>query len=223
MIEFNLQDTEYLVPGPAGLIQCMARGGAIDNQKAGTPIAIICHPHPLFEGSMNNKIVTTLARVFRDQGIRQLRFNFRGVGKSEGQHADMQGESEDLAFLMDLLSRQQVGQRFILAGFSFGSGVASIVAQQRSDIDHLLLVAPPNAKYGSAYAIQYPCPVSIYQGSDDEVVESKLVKSWVSRIETDSQLHWFDGVGHFFHGKLIDLSDAVRADLTERGIFSVAS
>lgn len=219
MIEFNIQDTEYLIPGPAGLIQCKARAGVTDKLKDGAPIAIVCHPHPLFEGTMDNKIVTTLARVFRDQGISQLRFNFRGVGKSQGLHADMLGESEDLNFLMDSLVKQVPGQKFILAGFSFGSGVASIVAQKRTDIEHLLLVAPPNSKYGAAYVTNYPCPVSIYQGGDDDVVEPKLVRSWASRIETDSKLHWFDGVGHFFHGKLLDLSKAVQAELIEREVF----
>ena len=219
MIDFNPQDTEYLISGPVGLIQCKARAGAAEKQRDGSPIAIICHPHPLFEGTMDNKVVTTLARVFRDQGINQLRFNFRGVGKSEGDHADMQGESEDLVFLMNSLAEERSGQKFVLAGFSFGSGVASLASQNRSDIVHLVLVAPPNSKYSSAYFTDYPCPVSIYQGSDDDVVEPKLVKSWVSRIRSPSKLHWFEGVGHFFHGKLLELSVAVKDELIERKIF----
>lgn len=218
MIEFNIQDTEYLLPGPAGVIQCKARAGRLEKQKPEAPIAIICHPHPLFEGTMDNKVVTTLARVFRDEGISQLRFNFRGVGKSEGEHADMQGEADDLEYLMDALAKERKGQKFILGGFSFGSGVASIVAQRRADIEHLILVAPPNGKYGNAYVTHYPCPVSVYQGSDDDVVEPKLVKSWASRITSPSELHWFEGVGHFFHGKLLDLSTAVRSELLERGL-----
>ena len=219
MIEFNTQDTEYLIPGPAGLLQCKARAGVADKSKDGAPIVILCHPHPLFEGTMDNKVITTLARVFRDHGISQLRFNFRGVGKSQGQHADMLGESEDLIFLMDLLAEKLPGQKFVLAGFSFGSGVASLAAQKRTDIERLLLVAPPNSKYGSAYLTDYPCPVSIYQGGEDDVVEPKLVRSWASRIQTESKLYWFDGVGHFFHGKLLDLSKAVQAELIEREVF----
>ena len=219
MIEFNIDETEYLVPGPAGLIQCKARAGATDKQREKAPIAIICHPHPLFEGSMDNKVVTTLARVFRDQGISQLRFNFRGVGKSEGQHAELRGESEDLIFLMNLLLAERPGRKFVLAGFSFGSGVASIAAKERTDVEHLLLVAPPTSKYGSAYATRYTCPVSIYQGDEDDVVEPKSVKSWVGRIETESQLYWFDGVGHFFHGKLPDLSQAVQTEFIKQEIF----
>lgn len=218
MIEFNIQDTEYLLSGPAGVIQCKARAGKLEKQKPDTPIAIICHPHPLYEGTMDNKVVTTLARVFREEGINQLRFNFRGVGKSEGEHADMRGEADDLEHLMNFLAQQSADQKFILAGFSFGSGVASIVAQRRADLEHLVLVAPPNGKYSSAYFTQYSCPVSVYQGSDDDVVEPKLVKSWASRITSPSELHWFEGVGHFFHGKLLDLATAVRSELLERGL-----
>jgi|SaaInl5LU_22_DNA_1037371.scaffolds.fasta_scaffold05187_7 uncharacterized protein len=219
MIEFNPQEAEYLVPGAAGPIQCKTRAGASEKRKQGDPIAIICHPHPLYEGTMDNKVVTTLARVFRDQGIDQLRFNFRGVGKSEGSHDNMIGESEDLELLMDMLSKQQGGQRFILAGFSFGSGVASIVTQRRNDIDHLVMVAPPIGKYESAYSDSYPCPVSIYQGSADDVVEPQLVTYWAAGIKTPSQLSWFEDVGHFFHGRLIDLSQSVVVELRTRGIF----
>lgn len=219
MIEFQSQDTELLVPGPAGLIQCRARAGDKEKHKKNSPIAIICHPHPLFEGTMDNKVVTTLARIFRNQGLDQLRFNFRGVGKSEGHHADMLGESEDLECIMNLLSEQYPGRKFVLAGFSFGSGVVSIVARNRKDLEHLLLVAPPNAKYPHAYFTDYPCAVSVYQGDEDDVVEPKLVKSWASRIQTASNMHWFEGVGHFFHGKLNNLSEAVISELTARKIF----
>lgn len=219
MLEFNQQDTEYLVPGAAGLIQCKLRAGVLDKQNPDKPIAILCHPHPLYEGTMDNKVVTTLARVFRDQGINQLRFNFRGVGKSEGQHGDMIAESEDLELLMNLLAARNPGQKFILAGFSFGSGVASIVAQRRGDVEHLVMVAPPIGKYEAAYSDSYPCPVSIYQGSADDVVEPQLVAYWGAGIKTPARLSWFDDVGHFFHGKLLDLSQSVVEELSAQGVF----
>lgn len=219
-IEFKQEDTEFLVPGAAGLIQCRARAGTADLRKDGAPVAIICHPHPLYEGTMDNKVVTTLARVFRNRGIDHLRFNFRGVGKSEGLHDHMHGESEDLQLLMDLLVKEKQARRFILAGFSFGSGVASITARQRQDVDHLIVVAPPVGKYQSAYTESYPCPVSIYQGSADDVVEPQEVTLWASSIKSASKLYWFEEVGHFFHGKLPDLSEKVTAEMQEQGIFS---
>lgn len=213
MIEFSAEEKEYLIPGAAGLIQCKARAGAAEKYTEDAPIAVICHPHPLYSGTMDNKVVTTLARVFRDRGLNHLRFNFRGVGKSEGKHDDMRGESDDLELLLNLIARDRPGQQFILAGFSFGSGVVSIVASRREDIVHLVLVAPPVGKYESAYQTQYSCPLSVYQGSVDDVVDPEMVKDWSGRIESASKLYWFEDVGHFFHGKLSELSVKVNIAL----------
>ncbi len=213
MIEFSVEEKEYLVPGTAGVIQCRTKAGNADKYLQHAPIAVICHPHPLYSGTMDNKVVTTLARVFRNRGLNHLRFNFRGVGKSEGVHDDMRGESEDLDLLLNLLAKERPGQKFILAGFSFGSGVASIVASRREDVVHLILVAPPIGKYESAYETQYPSAVSIYQGSADDIVEPALVKDWAGRIKSESTFYWFEDVGHFFHGKLQDLSEQINLAL----------
>lgn len=213
MIEFSAEEKEYLIPGAAGLIQCKTRAGTTEKCAEHAPIAIICHPHPLYSGTMDNKVVTTLARVFRDRGLNYLRFNFRGVGKSEGKHDDMRGESDDLDLLLNLIARDRPRQKFILAGFSFGSGVASIVASRRKDIVHLIFVAPPIGKYESAYRTQYPCPLSVYQGNVDDVADPELVKDWSDRIESTSKLYWFEDVGHFFHGNLSELSAQVNLAL----------
>ena len=219
MIEFNDQETEFMVPGPSGFIQCKAKAGTASSQKENSPIAVVCHPHPLYAGTMDNKVVTTLARTFRDRGWDYLRFNFRGVGKSEGVHADMHGEADDLDALLNLLSVSRPNAKFVLAGFSFGSGVASIVAQRRNDIEHLLIVGPPISKYEHAYGGTYSCPVSIYQGGADEVVEPVAVRNWSDSLSSPSNLYWFDEVGHFFHGNLKELSSRVNTELDVRQIF----
>jgi alpha/beta superfamily hydrolase len=216
MIEFSADEKEYLVPGTAGIIQCKARVGATEKYAEDAPIAVICHPHPLYSGTMDNKVVTTLARVFRSRGLNHLRFNFRGVGKSEGKHDDMRGESDDLDLLLNLIAQDRPGQKFILAGFSFGSGVSSTVAARRQDVVHLVLVAPPVGKYESAYHSQYSCPLSVYQGGADDVVDPKLVIGWSDRIESASKLYWFEDVGHFFHGKLPELSAQVNIALDSK-------
>ena len=219
MIEFLDQETEFMVPGGAGLIQCKAMAGRGENASLDSPIAIICHPHPLYQGTMDNKVVTTLARTFRDRGWRYLRFNFRGVGKSQGEHDNMHGESEDLNALLDLLAESNPGQKFVLAGFSFGSGVASMIVGNRIDIQHLIVVGPPISKYQAAYSLSYPCSVSIYQGGADDVVEPQAVKHWANTLTSAHRLHWFDDVGHFFHGKLKELSVQVNAELDREQVF----
>ena len=213
MIEFLDQETEFMVPGGAGLIQCKAMAGRGEKAEANSPIAIICHPHPLYAGTMDNKVVTTLARTFRDRGWSYLRFNFRGVGKSEGVHDHMHGESEDLNTLLDLIIAERPGQKIVLAGFSFGSGVASMVAQQRTDIAHLVVVGPPISKYQYAYHDSYPCALSVYQGAEDDVVEPQAVRDWSNSLTSPYSLHWFDGVGHFFHGSLKELSLHLNEEL----------
>ena len=216
MINFTDQETEILLPGPAGHIQCKLKAGNPERRRQSSPVAIICHPHPLFAGTMDNKVVTTLTRTLRDRGLDHLRFNFRGVGKSEGAHDNMQGEADDLDFLLNQICESRPGSKFLLAGFSFGSGVASMVAKRRTDIEHLVVVGPPISKYEKAYFSSYPCPVSLYQGSADEVVEPQAVAAWAERVTSPFEQYWFDSVGHFFHGQLGALAAEVNAELDQR-------
>ena len=215
MINFTDQETELMVPGPAGFIQCKAKAGNPERREQDAPIAIICHPHPLFAGTMDNKVVTTLTRTLRDRGLDHLRFNFRGVGKSEGAHDNMLGESADLDALLNLIGDSRPGSKFLLAGFSFGSGVASMVAKRRDDVEHLIVVGPPISKYEHSYFSSYPCPVSIYQGGADEVVEPEAVLAWAKKIDSIANQYWFDEVGHFFHGQLGALADKVNTELDQ--------
>ena len=219
MINFTNQETEIMVPGPAGYIQCKAKAGNPERRKPDAPIALVCHPHPLFAGTMDNKVVTTLTRTFRDRGLDHLRFNFRGVGKSEGEHDNMLGESDDLDTLLNLICDSRPSSKFLLAGFSFGSGVASMVAKRRADIDHLLIVGPPISKYAQAYYSTYPCSVSLYQGAADEVVEPEAVAAWAKNVDSPFNQYWFDEVGHFFHGQLGALAREVNTDLDKRQAF----
>lgn len=167
-------------------------------------VAILGHPHSLQGGSMNNKVVTTLARTFKELGIPAIRFNFRGVGKSAGEYDAGLGESKDMLCLLDRWLDEQPESSCIFAGFSFGSYVAYRAAAQRK---HALLIsiAPPVHHYDYHEFSPQPSPWLIVQGDEDEVVPAHLVYDFAREIIPEPTVFHFEETGHFFHGKLIEL------------------
>lgn len=167
-------------------------------------VAFLGHPHSLQGGTMNNKVVTTMARAFRELGIPSLRFNFRGVGQSSGRYDDGFGESEDMIALVEQWNEEQSDAEFIFAGFSFGSYVAYRTAAQ---CPHILLItiAPPVHHYDYREFEPSPNPWLIVQGDADEVVPADLVLDFARQSEPVIPVIEFSETGHFFHGKLIEL------------------
>ena len=167
-------------------------------------IAILGHPHSLQGGTMNNKVVTTLVRTFKELRIASIRFNFRGVGQSAGVYDDGIGESEDMLLLARQWLEELPETSLIFAGFSFGSYVAYRVASQ---CRHLLLitVAPPVHHFDYTEFSPAPMPWVVLQGDEDDVVPIQLVLDFVARSSSNIPLLRFAETGHFFHGKLIDL------------------
>ncbi|MCK0537910.1 alpha/beta hydrolase [Alcanivorax quisquiliarum] len=201
--------------GPAGALE------AVLELTADTPafIAIVCHPHPLFGGTMQNKVVTTLSRACRDAGAAVLRFNFRGVGASQGAFSEGQGETEDLLAAESWLRQRYPGLPLWLAGFSFGSFVAArgagvLAANERAPA-HLFLVAPPVHNFDFTSVDSPGCPVTVVQSEDDEVVPAEKVFAWQQSTPLAPDLIRFSGAGHFFHGKLVQLAEVVRSRLPE--------
>jgi len=186
------------VPGPAGRIEC-----AVD-EPAGSPrgIALIAHPHPLFGGTLDNKVVQTLARAFVELGYAAWRPNFRGVGASEGQHDEGRGEVEDLAAV---LAHAQAA-RPVLAGFSFGAAMAAKLAA-RVQCERVVLV-------GTAVTNQTVPPVPagtlVIHGEADETIPLAAVLDWARPQELPVLV--VPGADHFFHRKLPALKLAVTAN-----------
>ncbi len=198
---FAQKDYQYHIEGPAGRIQLCSRGGA-GEEVAG--IAVICHPHPLHGGTMDNKVVTTLARAYRDAGIPQVRFNFRGVGDSEGEFGELEGEKDDLrAVLMHLLGSRPDTPLY-LAGFSFGSAVAAAVYGE-FQTRHLTLVAPPVGRYLPDYPQQFDSPLLLIQGACDEIIDPQAVRVWQAGISSPVNYQEMPEAGHFFHGGITAL------------------
>jgi uncharacterized protein len=194
-----------LVPGPAGVLEAIAH----EPEGAARPLyAIVCHPHPLQGGAMDNKVVYTVARALQTSGVATLRFNFRGVGASEGSYDEGAGETQDAAAAADFGAARWPNRRLVLAGFSFGAFVALRLALAR-DTARLITVAPPVGRFDFSALRAPACPWLVVQGDADDVVDPAAVIGWVERQDPKPTVLVIPGVGHFFHGHLAELRDAV--------------
>lgn len=190
----NAQTEKRLVAGPAGAIEV-----AIDLPPGGvTPLgtALICHPNPTQGGTMDNKVVQTLARAFLQLGWRAVRFNFRGIGQSQGGWDEGRGEVDDA--LAVLQAEHAAGEPLVLAGFSFGGYVASRVAQRLAEpARRLVLVGPATSRFDTA---PVPADTVVIHGEVDDVVPLASVLDWARPQSLPVTV--VPGVGHFFHGQL---------------------
>ncbi|WP_457356200.1 alpha/beta hydrolase [Roseateles sp. P5_D6] len=193
----NSQTEKRLVPGPAGQIEV-----AIDlppGSNSGTPppgTALICHPNPTQGGTMDNKVVQTLARAFIQLGWRAVRFNFRGIGQSAGGWDEGRGEVDDALAVLDAV--RAPGEALILSGFSFGGYVASRAAQRLAEpARRLVLVGPATSRFDTA---PVPADTVVIHGEVDDVVPLAAVLDWARPQSLPVTV--VPGVGHFFHGQL---------------------
>jgi alpha/beta superfamily hydrolase len=195
-----------VIPGPVGKLQ------AIVEEPESQPyqhFAVLCHLHPLHGGTMTNKIIHTLARTFNECGVPTVRFNYRGVGESEGSYGAGFGETEDALAVVKWAQDRWGNLTLWLAGVSFGGGVA-LRASQRVATERMVMVAPAIAREAPLENLP-TCPWLIVQGDADDVVEPRWVSEWVKQILNPPQLIMLPGVGHYFHGKLPELREVVRS------------
>jgi alpha/beta superfamily hydrolase len=203
------------IQGPSGSLQAAFHLAKTES----TDFLIICHPHPQLGGTMDNKVVTTLAKTYLDLGMNVIRFNYRGVGESQGEYGEVAGEAEDALAILTWVESNHAVSRVFLAGFSFGAYIAAKVAstisadaQSKVSVPHLLLIAPSvnNSPFELATPLASPC--TVVMGQHDEVVPFESVKTWVeaqaqvSRIELISM----PDATHFFHGQLVVLKNHVK-------------
>lgn len=191
--------------GPAGRIE------AILKEPAGrvTRTAIVCHPHPLFGGTMHNKVVYRIGRAFHDAGFAVLRFNFRGAGQSEGEHDYGHGEQDDLRAAIGFIDAKYPDSEVWLAGFSFGSTVMLEVAACDDRVRAMVAAGVPVSKYDFADVEQCSKPKLFVQGSLDEFGPVEDLKGLFSKLDEPKQLRIIAGADHFFEGHLSELADAV--------------
>jgi alpha/beta superfamily hydrolase len=198
-----------LIKGPIGKLEVAL---AKPTEKSHTAWAIVCHPHPLHGGTMTNKVVTTLAKTFQGLGLNTVRFNFRGVGKSEGEYDEGTGELNDLLAVVDWV-REVSGQKEVwLAGFSFGAYIAAM-ATPIIDAKCLVTVAPPVEHFPLDTLPPILCPWVLVQGERDDVVPPKLVFEWAKSRQPKPAILRFPEAGHFFHGQLSELRARITDEL----------
>ena len=209
-LEFDAQNTATIfIKGLAGDIETVIT--IPEDLTASSPLVVISHPHPLYGGSMTNKVVTILHKSFSELGAITVRFNFRGVGQSAGEYDHGVGEAKDLQAIVEALKQWRPQAPVWLAGFSFGSYVTTR-AQAEVNADRVLLVAPPVSMYEFDAIEEIEVPWFVIQGGQDEVIDAKAVKSWVSERPNPPRLIWMEEASHFFHGKLVDIKEALLSN-----------
>ncbi|MGQ3891539.1 alpha/beta hydrolase [Legionella sp. CNM-4043-24] len=187
----------------------------VPDTLSGSYLALLGHPHSLQGGSMNNKVVTTLARAFRELGIPSIRFNFRGVGQSSGVYDAGVGESEDMLALRAQWDALYPGTQVIYAGFSFGTYVTYRAAAQ-SEHELLISVAPAVTHNDYHEFSPAPAPWFIIQGDEDEVIPSTEVYQFAASSKPPIPVTRFADTTHFFHGRLLPLKTEVMRIVTEQ-------
>lgn len=205
---------EVIINGPAGRIE-----GRYQHSKApNAPVALLLHPHPQHGGTMNNRIVYALFHAFARRGFSCLRFNFRGVGRSQGAYDKGEGELADAAAALDWLQTwNQNASACWIGGFSFGAWIGMQLLMRRPEIDGFVSVAPPANMFDFSFLA--PCPSSglIVHGAADEIVPEAATAKLVAKLsqQKDIRIDYrvMDDANHFFHNRTDELTAVVDAYL----------
>ncbi len=208
---------ELIIPGPAGRIE--ARYNPSEDDTA--PIALILHPHPRVGGSMQDPVTITLFQTFEKRGFSVLRFNFRGVGRSQGNFDAGAGELADAAYVLDHMEGLTESPRQIwVAGYSFGAFICLQLLMRRPEIDGFIAVAPPANHYDMSFLA--PCPASglILSGGNDMVASPHDVERGLTKVRVQKgeviERDVIEGANHFFQGYLETLQERCLKYLDKR-------
>lgn len=200
------QPPRQLIDGPAGALELLVQ---TPPQVTG-PVCVICHPHPQYGGTLDNKVVYTLARAALTLGAPAVRFNFRGVGRSAGAFADAVGEVDDLIAVAAFARARWPDRPLHVAGFSFGAAVA-LRGHVAVGAHSVLLVAPP-AGMGYLEPVAAPAvPWQVIHGRNDQLIGLDVLQRWLRSVDPAAPLRVIDDADHFFHGRLTPLREAAQA------------
>ncbi len=208
---------EIIINGSEGRIE--GRYSQSENKQA--PVVLVLHPHPLYGGTMNNKIVYRLYHTFAQNGFSVLRFNFRGVGKSQGKYDEGIGELSDAATALDWLQQQNPDAPTCwIAGFSFGAWIALQLLMRRPEIEGFVAVSPPANLYD--FSFLSPCPAAglITQGNKDDVVSEEYVGKLATKLgaQHGSNVKYsiIEGADHYYRGVEEELGSVVGDYVSQR-------
>lgn len=202
--------SELSIAGPAGRLEALLA----TPKQAPIGLCVVCHPHPLFGGTMANKVVWTLGNAALKAGCRVVRFNFRGVGRSSGLFDDTLGETDDALAVIEALRATAPALPLVIAGFSFGGHVA-LKAASRTACAALVTVAPPMGRYlKTAEPPAHPqVPWLAVHSADDDTVSYAETHAAMMRYDPPPEFIHYDDAGHFFHGRLGELQAQVQGFL----------
>ena len=205
----------FFIKASHGQLECAY--DSISKNKNSDFIAIICHPHPLYQGTMYNKVVTTISRALKTFSIESYRFNYRGVMNSTGEYGNGIGELEDLMTVYKYVKEKHAQSKIILCGFSFGGAIAYMANSKINNLSAMISVAPSIDRFDLLPFEEPKVPWLVVQGVDDDTVNPDSVFNFTIK-QTQSQLLLvkMNEVGHFFHGKLIDLKKEIEYYLEPR-------
>ncbi|MDB5952511.1 MAG: alpha/beta hydrolase [Massilia sp.] len=200
----NKQSEKFTLAGAAGVMECVLDAPA----EAARGVALIAHPHPLYGGTMDNKVAQTLARTFTGLGYAAVRFNFRGVGASEGVHDNGHGETDDMAILLAQMRTRFPGLPVALAGFSFGTFVSAQLQQRLvaagEPAERLVLIGSAAGKWAMP---DVPADSILIHGEVDDTITLAAVLDWAR--PQDIPVIVIPGADHFFHRKLGHIKNLV--------------
>lgn len=206
---------EVIFNGPAGRLE----GRYMHSRQPNAPIALVLHPNPQQGGTMNNRVAYTLFQTFAARGFSTLRFNFRGVGRSQGTFSMGEGELSDAASALDWLQGVNPGASSVwVSGFSFGAWIAMQLLMRRPEIDGYVSVSPPANIYDFNFLAPCPNEGLIIQGNKDQVVNVESVDKLVERLreqrgQAGVDYRVIDGAGHFFNDQIDQMVGHINAHL----------
>lgn len=196
----------FFLDGPAGRLEAM-----LWTVPEAERVALVCHPHPLFGGTMHNKVVYHAAKALHRRGFAVLRFNFRGAGLSEGVHDEGRGEHGDILAALNYLASEFAAKPILLAGFSFGSWVGLRTGCSDERVTRLIGLGIPVNNSDFTYLRACVKPKLIIQGGNDQFGSRANVDALFATIPEPKQLVLVEGVDHFFAGKLNEVGAAIDA------------
>ncbi len=194
------------VPGPAGRLEALWEQ---PDQARQDLAALVCHPHPLYGGTLHNKVVHTTARALQELGLTVLRFNFRGAGRSQGVHDGGRGEADDVRAALAYLGSRLPAAALVLAGFSFGAWVGLRVGCRDDRVRALFGLGLPADHHDLSYLEHCPKPKLFVQGTGDQFGSRKNVQAVVEKTPEPKRLIFIAGADHFFTGHLKELRHAI--------------
>jgi alpha/beta superfamily hydrolase len=199
--------------GPAGRLEALLWTSAVPDPKF---VAVVCHPHPLFGGTMHNKVVFQTAKALQQRGAAVLRFNFRGVEQSEGVHDHGQGEQDDVRSAIGYLAAEFPGRPILVAGFSFGSSVGLRVGCGDSRVAQLIGLGLPVDNLDMSFLRECQKPKLIIQGGNDQFGARASIEALFATLPEPKRLMIVEGADHFFTGLLDEVVAAIDAWLDGR-------